>query len=149
MLHTISIILYVITVFFFCDTIIPDRMKNHCRFWFWYIPGYQTFQLIEKKLRGVKYIPKELYSPMEVNFKVTRRELRYYIFNQLFQYYKMTGKEQIDSPRDVKILCYGTPRGGNCFNIQFQAKLDGKWGVRLLGTDEEKVKEFQKWLKND
>jgi hypothetical protein len=146
--HLIAIIIFLIGLFFFCDTIIPDRMKSHLRFWYWYIPGYQTFQLIIKKLRGVKYIPKELYTgPLEVNFKLTRRELRYYMFDHLYQYYKMTGKEKIESPSDIKILYYGTSRGGNTFNIQFKAKLDGKWSFRGLGTDEEKVKEFQKWIK--
>lgn len=145
----LSIILFFIGLFFFCDTVIPDRMKDHYRFWYWYIPGYQTFQLIIKLLRGVKYIPANLYHPLEKNFSVTNRELRYYIFEHLADYYNMTATEYIESNKDIKILQYGTPKGSDhyCFNIVFKAKLDGKWVVRSLTTDEEEVKLFQKILR--
>lgn len=119
-------IFFFVGLFFFLDTILPEKYKEtRYKHWYHYIPGSYTLLFIYDYSRGVRWNPN--YRPLVLNFKVTKEEVKMYIFTRLQEYYQMTGKEKIESAFDIKILRYGTPQGCDDFNIQYKAKLDGKW----------------------
>jgi hypothetical protein len=135
-------ILFFIGLFFFLDTVLPEKYKEtRYKHWYHYIPGSYTFLYLYDVSRGVKWNPD--YRPLVQNFKVTKEELKTYIYTRLFEYYLLTGKEKIESAYDIKILTYGTPQGCDEFNIQYKAKLDGKWVIHGYSVKE---KQFLEWL---
>lgn len=139
----LGLIIVLVGVLFFCDTILPEKYKDtRYRILMFCIPGSFTFTfLYDYLIRGVRWNPD--YKPMEHNFKVSNEELKMFIYNELLECYKISGKEKIESAFDIKIFKYGTPQGSKVFNIQYKAKLDGKWTIQGLAVDEDV---FIQWL---
>lgn len=135
----LGLIIILIGVLFFCDTILPEKYKDtRYKHWYHYIPGSYITLYFYDVCRGVKWNPD--YRPLVQNIKVTKKEVKMFV---LQEYYNMTGREKIESAFDLKILKYGTPQGYDDFNIQYKAKLDGKWSFRGLSVKDD---QFLKWL---
>ena len=84
-------IFFFVGLFFFLDTVLPEKYKKtRYKHWYHYIPGSYTLLYLYDVSRGVKWNPD--YRPLVLNFKVTKEEVKMYIFTRLQEYYKMNNK---------------------------------------------------------